>query len=209
MRSLIRVSAWERASLGRRLLCAFGRVTILFLVVIVLGYVIYAKRYQLAAKFWHWRHGYVARMGNYDVPVPEHWYLDQDPTTFTLMDTAPRPSGRDGKLHSIAIVSVHPFRGRPTGASGMEYWLSLERRRVDREGVKSALEKKLKLDDEDMICIGGDELNAIMRDQKGFPGTNLVSLNCMSSQGVKIVFLGEPADLPSFYTWVSQIRRHA
>jgi hypothetical protein len=183
-------------------------VTIFFLVVIVLGYVFYAKRYQLDAKIWHWRHGYVSRMGNYDVPVPEHWSLDQNPTAFTLMNTAPRSPGRDGKLHSTAIVSVYPFRDRPIGIRGMEFWLSLERQRVDRQGVKPAVEKRLKLDDEDMVCIGGDELNTIMHDQKGFPGTNVVSLNCMSSQGLNIIFLGEPADVPCFYTWVSQIRRH-
>jgi hypothetical protein len=44
----------------------------LFLLVIAIGYLAYAERFQLAAKTWHRRPGLRARMGNYDAPVPEH-----------------------------------------------------------------------------------------------------------------------------------------
>lgn len=193
MSSLIHVSAWERVSLWRRLLCAFGRVTMLFLVVIVLGFVIYAKRYQIAAKIWHWKYGYVSKMDNYDVPIPEGWYLDQNRTDFTLINTARSSPSRDGNLHSTFFVRVHPGR-HPIGAREMEFWRSIERQRLDR-GLTTVLDNTLRFDDEDMICIGGG-------------GTRVVSLNCASAQGLSIMFIGAGADLETFYTWVSQIRKH-
>jgi hypothetical protein len=91
------------------------------------------------------------------------------------MNTAPRSLSRDGKLHSTAVVSVSTFRNRPVGTRGLEFWLWLERLRIDRGGVRPVVEKTFRFDNEDMICIGGDELNAIMGDQKGFPGTAVVS----------------------------------
>src|SRR6266403_2642690 len=208
MRSLIHVSAWERVSLGRRVLCAFVRVAILFLRVIALAYLAYAKRAQLAAKIWHWRHGYSTRMGNYDVPVPEHWLLDQNSVAFTLVNTGPASPRRDGKFHTTSVITLFPFRDSPMGPSQIEFWLSLQRQRLEREGVKSALEERLSFDDEAVICIGGSELSAMMRDEKAFPDTKVISLDCMSAHSLNILFLGEPSDLQPFYIFVSQIRRH-
>jgi Asp/Glu/hydantoin racemase len=53
----------------------------------------------------------------------------------------------------------------------MEFWLSLQRQRLERERVKSVAEKRVSFDDEDVVCIGGGELSAMMRDEKAFPDT--------------------------------------
>ena len=94
------------------------------------------------------------------------------------------------------------------GPSQIEFWLSLQRQRLEREGVKSAVEERLSFDDEAVICIGNSELSAMMRDEKAFPDTKVISLDCMSAHSLNILFLGEPSDLQPFYTFVSQIRRH-
>ncbi len=209
MGSLIHVTAWERVSPWRRVLAAFVRVTILLLIVIVLARLAYVKRYQLGAKIWHWRYGYSTRMGNYEVPVPEHWILlIQNSVALTLMNTNPTVPRRDGKFHTTAVVTLFPFRRGPVGASQIESWLSLQRQRLEREGVKSAAEKRLSFDDEAVICIGGSELSAIMRHEKAFPDTSVIFLTCMSDHGLEIQFVGEPSDLQPFYAFVSQIRRH-
>ena len=209
MGSLIHITAWERVSPWRRVLAAFVRVTILLLIVALLAYLGYGKRYQLAAKIWHWRHGYSTIMGNYDVPVPEHWLLlDQNYVAFTLVNTEPTVPRRDGRFHTTALVTLFPFRRSPAGASQTQFWLSLQRQRLEREGVKTAVEKTLSFDDEAVICIGGGELSAIMRHEKAFPETSIISLSCMSDHGLDIQFVGEPSDLQHFYTFVSQIRRH-
>src|SRR5215472_2862883 len=53
MRALIRVTAWEKVSLWRRLLCAFARVTALITLLVILGNILgpplmifYLSRYE-------------------------------------------------------------------------------------------------------------------------------------------------------------------
>src|SRR6267378_2633133 len=126
MGSLIHVTAWERVSMGRRVLCAFVRVAILIALLFALGYVSYPYRYSLTAKIWHWKHGFSTTMGNYEVPVPEHWLItDQNSVAFTLMNSAPNIP-RDAKFHTTAVVTVFPFRQRPIGPEGLAFWTSLQ-----------------------------------------------------------------------------------
>src|SRR5574338_78295 len=105
MRFLFRVTACEKESLGRRMLCALGRVSMLLALLIGVGCVLYAYRYPMAAKIWHWRHGSSVTMGNYEVPVPEHWLItNQNSAGLTLMNTSPN-FPKDGKFHTAAVIS--------------------------------------------------------------------------------------------------------
>ena len=148
-------------------------------------------------------------MGNYEVPVPEHWLItDQSFVAFTLMNSAPNIP-RDAKFHTTAVVGVFPFRQRAVGPEGLAFWLSLQRQSLARDEVESVEEKPLKFGDESIICIGGRQLSAILRSNPN-PNhleTDIISINCMSERGLNILFVGEPSDLQSFYTFVSQIRR--
>jgi len=147
-------------------------------------------------------------MGNYEVPVPEHWFIsDQNHVAFTMMNTAPNLP-RDHKFHTTAVVTVFPFRQRAIGPDGLAFWLSLQRQRLARDEVESVEEKTLNLGDESITCIGGSELRAIMRDKPKFPDTEIVSLECKSAGDLSIMFFGEPSDLANFYTFVSEIRKH-
>src|SRR5580692_9028805 len=109
MGALIHVTAWERVSLGRRFLCAFGRVATLIALLLTLGAVLgsiyYRYHYPLTAKIWHWKHGYSTTMGNYEVPVPEHWLIiDQNFVAFTLMNSAPNVP-KDAESHMAAVIT--------------------------------------------------------------------------------------------------------
>ena len=118
--------------------------SLVLILLVALGYFAYTKRYQLAAKIWHWRHGYSTRMGNYDVPVPEHWLiLSRSSVAFTLMDTAKTSPRQDSKFHTAAVVDIFPFRNRSIGTDKLDFWLSLKRQWLERDGVKSIEEKKL------------------------------------------------------------------
>jgi hypothetical protein len=183
------------------------RVAILFLLVFMTGYLAYAKRYQLAAKFWHWRHGNGMTMGNYEVPVPEHWFIfDQDDVALTMMNTAPNLP-RDHKFHTTAVVTVFPFRQRAIGPDGLAFWLSRQRQRLALDEVESVEEKTLNFGDESITCIGGRELKAILRGNPDHLETDIITRTCMSQRGLNILFVGEPSDLQSFNAFVSQIRR--
>jgi hypothetical protein len=207
MGSLIHVTAWERVSTGRRVLCAFVRVAILFLLVFILGFVAFAERYQLATKFWHWRHGNSTTVGNYEVPVPEHWFIsNQNDVALTMMNTAPN-FPRDHKFHGTAVVTVSTFRQPAIGPDGLAFWLSFQRQRLARDEVESVEEKTLKFGDESITCIGGRELGAILRGNPRHIETDIISRSCMSQRGLNILFQGEPSDLQFFNNLVSQIHR--
>jgi hypothetical protein len=181
-------------------------VTALFIVGV--GYVAYAERYQLAAKLWHWRHGYMITMGNYEVPVPEHWLItDRNFVAFSLMNTA-STFPRDAKFHTADEIVVFPFGNRAIGNEGLDVWLSLRRQWFERERVKSVVEKKLTIGDAEAFCFGGSDLKDLIVGH-GHPefDTDVISLECRSTDDLSILFVGEPSDVQPFYTFVSQIRR--
>jgi hypothetical protein len=209
MSAFIRVTAWEKASPGRRVLGAFVRVFMLFALLAVLGFIYHANRFRLAAQTWHWRHGYSAAMGNYEVPVPEHWLiLGDDSVAFTLMNTSQARPPRDGKLHTAAVITVFPFRNWPAEAKRADSWLSFKRQWLAREDVKAVEETTVKFGNDSIICVGGRELSAVLRNASNVSAseTDIVSLDCMSERGLEVLFVGEPSDLEPFYTFLSQIR---
>lgn len=209
IRALVKVTAWERVSLGRRLLCAFGRVLVLVALLAVLVSVVYANRYSLEATIWHWRHGHTTTLGDYEIPVPDHWLVSTvDSTAFTLLNTSPAPRPRDGKLHITTIIDVDEYLTRSRKrANWTDLWLSLQRQLLSRQKAQSVEEKTLNIADESVTCISGKELGAMLRNRPDLPQMDIVSLNCVSERGLNIRFVGEPPDVQAFYTFVSQIRR--
>lgn len=148
-------------------------------------------------------------MGNYEVPVPEHWLIfDHNYVAFTLINASPTVR-RDGKLHMAAVVDIFPFRKRAIGAERLAFWLSLHRQWLEREGVKSVEERELNIGGASAHCIGGTELrDAVIRGKDLGVDTDIVSLDCQSTDGLEVLFVGEPSDVQPFYTLVSQIRKH-
>lgn len=214
MRSLFHITEWEKVSLGRRVLCASVRVAVLFALLTALGYMAFANRYRIEAKTWHWQHGYSATMGNYVVPVPEHWLiLNQDSIAFTMVNLSPTYPRQDGKFHTAAIITVSPLSNPLFDADKMNLWLLLRRQWLARDGVRNVQEKALKFGDEVVTCIGGNELSAIAHAHQTpnarIPEMDILSLDCMSDHGLHILFVGEPSDLQPFYAFVSQIRIHS
>jgi hypothetical protein len=148
-------------------------------------------------------------MGNYEVPVPEHWFIShQNDVSFTMMNTAPNLP-RDHKFHTTAVVTVSTFLQRAIGPDGhgLAFWLSFQRQRLARDEVESVEENTLNFGDESITCIGGRELGAILRGHPNHLETDIVSRDCMSERGLNIRFVGEPSDLQFFNNFVSQIRR--
>jgi hypothetical protein len=182
-------------------------IVFLLALLLALGSIYYRYRYPLIAKIWHWQHGYSTTMGIYEVPVPEHWLIiDQDFVAVTLMNSAPKVP-RDTKFHTAAVITVFPFRQSSIGSNGVAFWLSQQRQWLARDEVQSVEEKTLKFGDESITCTGGRQLSAILPSAPNHLDTDIISLNCMSERGLQILFVGEPSDVQSFYTFVSQIRR--
>ncbi|MGB8523969.1 MAG: hypothetical protein WCD43_13470 [Candidatus Acidiferrales bacterium] len=183
-------------------------IATLALMSIAAGYFGYARRFQLAAKIWHWRHGYTTTMGNYEVPVPEHWLItDQDSVAFTMMNTAPALH-KYGKFQTAAVISIFPFRNRPIASGGLDSWLSLKRKRLEIEGVKSIEEKNFAIGGAEASCVGGSEVrDVVFPNVTNPPDTDVISLECRSADDLSVLFIGEPSDLQPFYLFAAQIRR--
>jgi hypothetical protein len=211
IRSLVKVTDWEKVSTGRRLLCAFGRVLVLSGIVAAIAVILYANQYSIEAKLWHWRHGYATTIGNYEIPVPNRWLVFvEESTSLTLIKTSPVHYQRDGKFHMTTLIDVDAYLSQfqhSAKAVRKESWVAHEQRQLANDKVESVEEKTLKFADEPITCIGGKELSAIFRDKPSLAQTEIISLNCMSESGLIVRFMGEPSDVQSFYTFVSQIRR--
>lgn len=195
----------RRSALKSRLV-----LPLVILLLSAFGYVGYAHRYSLAAKIWHWEHGYSTPVGNYEVPVPEHWLImnqttDQNLNGLALADTSPKRFPHDDKLHKDTAIMIFSPRNVETGV--MDSYVSLTRQRLANEGVKSIEEKVLKFGDEAVTCIGGLELSALARDKPNHPEIDVLSLYCMSERGLMIKFFGEASNSDSFYAFVSNIKR--
>lgn len=211
MISLFKITAWEKVSPARRLLCAFGRVALLFAVLLLVGYVAFAHRYTIEAKLWHWRHGYSTTIGSYEIPVPAHWLVfNQEYEYLTMLDTSPNPPRNGNKTYTAPVVTVDVASFTQVRASGstdwMSTWASLQRKRLADNNVEGVVDETLNFANESFSCIGGDELDTLLRDRSQLPRTRVVSLDCVSARGLNVMFVGEPPDVQTFHELLSQIR---
>ena len=134
---------------------------------ILVGYVSYAYRYRVAAKIWHWKHGYSASMGNYVVPVPEHWLiLDENSVAFTLVNTSSKRPKQDGKFRTAAVINFFPRANLIVEPSRVDVWLSLRKQQLANEQIDPIELKTLRFGSESIICIGGGELDALAKNSK-------------------------------------------
>lgn len=211
IRSLFKITAWEKESFGRRLLCAFGRVFGLFTILAVVGYLILAHEYEIEARVWHWRHGYSTTIGGYEIPVPAHWLvLSQTYKRLTMVNIS-RSRPKDGsKSYTAPLITVNVgLLSLARDAAWMSKWASLQRKRLANDKVESVMSKTLNLANETVSCIGGNELDALLHDRPDLPRTQVVSLDCMSDHGLDVMFVGQPPDVESFYILLSQMRRRS
>jgi hypothetical protein len=208
IRALTKVTTWERMSLSKRLLAAFGRVLMVFVLLAAIGYGFLRNKYSIEAKVWHWRHGYWTTIGSYQIPVPDRWLImNSDSSGFTLVNTSTPPRPRDGKIHTTAVINVLGFRDRSTQTGWKDFWLSREHERLVRDQVEVVEERTLTFADESINCIGGKELSTMLRDEPHLAQMDTISLNCMSERGLNVMFVGESSDVQAFYTFISQIQR--
>jgi hypothetical protein len=165
-----------------------------------LGYIGYAKRFQIEAMIWHWRHGYSTSVGEYEVPVPRQWmvWLDNDPNSVSLIDT--RIRRRSGLLSAASLVDVHSL-DRPF--HDLSSWQSFERQTIERQGLTVVEERTLRVDDETVVCLGDYELGRILK----VPNVSVVSVECVSTGRLHLAFFGPQAGLADFYAIASHIRK--
>jgi hypothetical protein len=207
---LFKVTAWEKVSPARRLLVAFGRVMLLFAGLLLIGYALFAHRYAIEARVWHWRHGYSATVDGYEIPVPARWLiLIQEHEYITMVNTAPNPPAGDSKIYAAPVVTVTVgLFSHARVSDWTSTWESVQRKRSLDNKVPAVVDKTLNFADESFRCFGGNELDTLLlADRPDLPRTGVVSLDCLSTRGLDARFVGEPSEVESFYRLLSQVRR--
>ncbi len=176
-----------------------ARAIFLALAIVLLAYVPYSKRLQIAATVWHWRNGDFAHVDNYEVPVPKNWLVKDDRSGLLLIDT--RRHGNEPVLSGINIITVGSFR---TPTPDLEFWKSYKRKWLKDHGISIIEERSLRFEDETVACSGGHEMQEMMHIPNA---SDVVSLECRSSGKLYFIFVGQPPDLQVFYSIIPKIRK--
>jgi hypothetical protein len=170
------------------------------ILIVGVGYIGYAKRYQVAAKLWHWRHGNSAIVSGYQIPVPEGWLVTSQ-TDEHLELVVTDIDGRGSIFANIAVGTGRPKANQPRD---LTLWRSNKQQFLESKGLKDIDERSLHFDDETVVCMGGLEARDIWR----FPNATLFTLECMSTGPLNFMYVGQKSEVPQFEAVVSGIRKH-
>jgi hypothetical protein len=178
------------------------RIILVGLVVLIVGRVIYLRRFQLEAKIWHWRYGYSTRIGAYDVPVPEHWLVafETPGMGVDIMNTATKRQSKPMVMPDTILYL--PLLGSMT-MTNLDFWTQTRRQQLEEGGLSKVEENTFMAGDEKVDCIGGSLYPEIVHT----PNTTLVRMEC-NAGGLTVLIFGDRAGLDDSYKIVSQIKKH-
>jgi hypothetical protein len=171
----------------------WGLVSVILIV--ALTYFIYPRRYQVTARIWHWRHGNTVQFGNYIIPIPADWFVNDSPPGIELIDAgfASRPHFFPGTSSTIVLLNPGPKK------IDLNSWQFYRRQELVRSGMQNIEERTIGQGDGTAVCVGGDLFQEVMH----IPLAGLVSVDCQSTGGLHLLFSGYVTDLPSFYALVA------
>jgi hypothetical protein len=168
-------------------------------IALLVAYVGYSCRFQIAAKVWHWRHGNFVAVGNYEMPVPDQWLVSNEDSKSALLTNTAAPPRWKG-FQSNATILASSLSAPPRD---LNFWVSREQQRLEQNGVRVVEQRTLGIANESLYCLGGSEL----RDAIHIPGGAVISLQCRSTGTLSLIFTGREADVTSFYALVGRIRK--
>ena len=162
------------------------------------GYWIFSTRHIIAARVWHWRHGYLATVGSYRVPVPDGWNVVVDENgTLVLSDTA------GGGIISMSSTSTSLHIST---ISQLRTWREFAEESLRKEGVL-AQTHSFKISGDEGLCVGGDSIPHILSRVNAQPIRGSIAVQCACVGTLSFEFVGRQADLTNFYGIVDEIRK--
>lgn len=170
--------------------------------IVLAGWTGYRERLRITAWVWHVRHGGVLRFGDYLVPVPANWYVnDYGPGNEILIrqDYAKVNSSNGPHLPaSISLMEEPPLKD-------ISYWESFVTSSFKRNGTETVARRQISLDGQTLVCLGGNALPAA--EGKKIPAE--VSWDCRSSGSLEILIRGQEDDLSQAWDIISRIRNES
>jgi len=177
------------------------RRVLIVILVLILGWVVYTERFEILARIWHWRNGDFARVGNYEIPVPDHWLVNVEPSGLTFL-TDLRSRRKAGAFLGVTVITADSL---PMRTHDLDSWKSQKEKWLKANGIGNPEERSLSFEDEAIACLGGHELRHVMQ----LPNTgDVVSVDCLSSGSLHLMFVGQQPDLELFYTLIPKVRKH-
>jgi len=176
-------------------------LAVVSLLVLTAGYFIYAgTRLRVAAIIWHWRHGNVVRVADYDVPVPDRWVAMNhgDENTSLLIDTRVEKTKDPLSNSNYIDISLIPhFPG------DVDLWRSSREQWLRGRGMKAIEENQIQTVDQTVACLSGN----VFQDLYPVLNTNAITVECMSTGRLSLIFTGNQVGRQEFYTIISGIRK--
>lgn len=176
------------------------RRVVIALIIVLLAYIGYSKRLQISARIWHWKYGYSAQVGNYNVPVPDNWLvLSQGQSDLTLTYV----SRKQSLPSAFPVAPMITISSLPVAVANLDFWKSRQQGLLETDKVRQVEQRTLMVGDEKVICIGG----SVARDVFQVPQSDLISLECRSSGTLDVMFSGSQSEVQRFYDILGEIHR--
>jgi hypothetical protein len=108
---------------------------------------------------WHVRHGTAVTIGNYIVPVPRNWYVEnhgQAGQLLVRLDTDDLTPTKRLKAPAAMLFS----RSMPISDKNLSLRLSLNIDLLKKQGVESILQRTFNLNDGEVVLCSGDTSQA-------------------------------------------------
>lgn len=132
-----------------------GRITIL-VIVLVAVWQTFRYRIYIEAWLWHRPNGETITVGNYVIPVPNNWYVDNEGDRRYLLfrlDTDRRVPLTTKMQHSAILLFIE----RPLSDQDIRRLQSLEDELAKKRGAQSVSERAFSIGDDTIHCVGGDK----------------------------------------------------
>jgi hypothetical protein len=170
------------------------RLLIYLLVVIALAstYIASQDWHVIAARFWHWRHGYSTTLGEYVIPVRPGWSVSLQGRDSVLLVDVENRSG---------IITVMTHRNK---TKDLKFWNGMERSFLLKRGVQNIDDREFRIGDETLSCVGGPASRAL---QEAFG--SVMSYDCMSDGRLDVLLIGPTRSVESALALASEIRTQA
>ena len=173
----------------------------LALVVVAAIYLAYDFRAPIEARIWHLRHGTVTTVGNYSVPVPASWYVeDWGDGQQILMNLHTNDQTPLKRMKTHASIVLWP--GTPVPIESLNRLTSLNADWLRKRGAEPDLQRTFNLDGDILLCTGGKKL-----DSGRIPDFEPTGWHCKLPEGLEVLIVATDPDLKQVWDIVSGIRR--
>lgn len=145
-----------------RRLTTSERLLLPVLVLALLGWGTYVYRYRIAAWRWHSQHGDVLQLGDYRLPVPQDWYVENvSPARQVLIrvdTTGWQGAAFSSNLRFTAVINA-TLRAVEWPKGKVEAEMKFQTDQFKRRGVEPEV-RVIDLAGEPLHCLGGQKLSA-------------------------------------------------